>query len=263
MSTRARSRSSPAAPIRPQRRFQTIAAPRAIENQARVDRILAGRAPVHESRGCLILFFNHGGERFHHGNGDIAGQRGLVPYRLIIELRCVAVRTNSRARRTGRDTHACQSARQSRFKIEHSLKAPAIGKYIAHPFRREQRIQQMSARWKAQLQISGSAVKISKSEAALQIEKDSLVRPLQHNIPFKRVLVPRNLPRNQCLSAIRRNQLQHGVFVIARIARKIDSSKQVFQQSARKYGHYDVWRLQSAAGPRYPAGFNRAEMKTT
>ena len=112
-----------------------------LQHQPGIHRVLAGCTPVDVAGRALVLPSDQGGQRLYHRDGRIAGGRGLAAQRGQVEQFRTALRRDRRRRRFRNHAQSRLGTRERGFEIEHALQVAAIGKYLAHRFGAQQRVE--------------------------------------------------------------------------------------------------------------------------
>ncbi len=112
---------------------------------ARVDGILAGRAPVHEVRRLFVFFGHERGEVPYERNRNISSTSSGLPQRGSIEKFGPALRGDRGGRRRRYDPEARLGARQRPLEFEHSLERGAISEQVVDGWRAEEGIEKIHA----------------------------------------------------------------------------------------------------------------------
>jgi hypothetical protein len=99
-----------------------------LENESSVNDILAGRAPVNESRGFPAVFRDERGELLNEWNRQISGKGGSVRELLEIYVFRAAFFFDGNGGRGGNHAGARFRTGESGFKFEHALHASGVGK---------------------------------------------------------------------------------------------------------------------------------------
>jgi len=113
-----------------------------LQDQPRIHRVLAGRAPVHVARGLCVASGDEKRELSHQGDRRVAGLRGRGGERVDVEELGPALGADRGGRGGGHEAGACLGARERRLEVEHRLQPAVIGENAAHRLRREQRVEQ-------------------------------------------------------------------------------------------------------------------------
>ncbi len=109
-----------------------------MQNQPRIDRILAGRSPVDIAHRIRIALADQRRQLLYHRDGQVPRRAGIPSEGLQVE-QTDATRRRNRSRSSFRDhAHAAFRARQSRFKIKHALHSRASREDQVDGFKTEQ-----------------------------------------------------------------------------------------------------------------------------
>ena len=122
-----------------------------MQDEAGINRVLTGGAPVDEACGLGVGFRDGRGERLHQRNREISGEGCFARQHIQRKLIRVCIARRWARRKCGRDTRVRQCSCQRGFKIEHALQPAAIRENFTHGIRREQGIEQAGCLFFAQV----------------------------------------------------------------------------------------------------------------